>query len=357
MRIDSKWLSPERFAEYLAAAGEDVELASRLYEWNASASAALFEIIHHFEVLLRNAIVLQLEKDGPSPALPPGSPWLQGAKNIAEVSARLRKRGKNVTAGRVFSGLTFGFWQNLFGSEYEELWRHSLQYVFRRTKADRSVIAAYLESLNQVRNRIAHHGSLIDTDVTVEAQKIFRLAGWIDQEAESWLRSIERVSLIAVERPVVAPRNVVVVPALNAWELFSTRKQNAYVFQAGRSIKAVEYLAFYADQEIKPVVVKIGRWFDAVDWNLANARRLSKSADQDEQQLADVIRTSKNLGWDDPVYQVFLLSKMKDPETHTLSGPIVHERRGRGSAFAQNHRYFTLSALLSARDTKELEAL
>ena len=71
MEIDSKWLSPERFAEYLSTAGEDVELASRLYEWNAAASAALFEIIHHFEVLLRNSIVMQLEKDGPSPALPP----------------------------------------------------------------------------------------------------------------------------------------------------------------------------------------------------------------------------------------------------------------------------------------------
>ena len=235
--------------------------------------------------------------------------------------------------------------------------RHSLQYVFRNTKADRSVIAAYLESLNQVRNRIAHHGSLVDIDVNVEAQKIFRLAGWIDHDAESWLRSIGRVSVIAEMRPVVAPRDVVVVPALDAWELFSIRKQNAYVFQAGRSIKAVQYLAFYADQEIKPVVVKISRWFDAVDWNLANAKRLSKSTDPDEQKLASVIRVSKTLGWDAPVYQVFLVSGTKDTETHSLSGSIKHERRGRGSAFAQNHRYFTLSALLSARDTRELEAM
>lgn len=354
VRIDPDWVSPERFAEYESAAGGDLDLASRLYEWNAQASAALFEVIHHFEVLLRNTIVNQLNRDGQSPLLPPGTPWTQGAKKIDEVGSRLKSRGKDVTAGRVYSGLTFGFWQSMFGTEYEELWRHSLQYVFRKSRADRAVIAAYLESLNQVRNRIAHHGSLIELDVRVEAQKIFRLAEWIDKDAADWLRSVERISKISGERPVVPPRNVVMVSAAESWDLYYNRKQNAHIFQAGRSIKVVEYLAFYADQEVKPLIPKILHWFDAVDWNTANATRLMKSSDPMEKNLGRVIKTSKGLGWDASVYQVFMLSAINDGDTQKLAGPIVHSRRGQGSAFARGHRYHTLSELLSAKDTRDL---
>src|ERR1022692_2068322 len=190
VRIDPAWLSPERFAQYERAAEGDLDLASQLYEWNAQAASALFEIIHHFEVLLRNAIVRQLAADGQSPATVPGTPWVQGAKQIQEIESRLKRRGKPITAGRVYSGMSFGFWQTMFGSDYEELWRHSLKNVFPHSRAARPVIAAYLESLNQLRNRIAHHGSLIEFDVAVEAQKIFRLAGWIDPDAAEWIKGI-----------------------------------------------------------------------------------------------------------------------------------------------------------------------
>lgn len=279
---------------------------------------------------------------------------MQGSQKITEIESRLKKRGKKVTEGRVYSGLSFGFWQSMFGTEYEELWRHSLQYVFRHSRADRAIIAAYLESLNQVRNRIAHHGSMIELDVRVEAQKILRLAEWIDSDAADWLRSIERVSALALTRPITPPRNVVIVPGAEAWDLYIHRKQNAYVFQAGRSIKVVDHLAFYADQEVKSIVPKILGWFDAVDWNIANATRLAKSTDPKEQQLATIIRASKSLGWDASVYQVFILSGPKDGETETLSGPITHRKRGRGSAFARSHRYHAMSEILSARDTADL---
>lgn len=358
VRIQPDWVSEERFAEYQDLAGGDLDLASRLYEWNARSSAALFEVIHHFEVLLRNAIVRQLEKDGQCPASAPGTPWVQGAKFIDEVERRLRDRNKDVTPGRIYAGLTFGFWNKMFGSGYDALWRHSLQYVFRHSRANRPVIAAYLESLNQVRNRIAHHGSLIEWDTRVEVQKIIRLAGWIDPAAATWIRSIERVTAVADERPVIPPRNVVLVPAADAWELYDKLNQHAYVFQAGRSLKVVDQLAFYADQEVKAKIPKILHRFDAVDWNNANAARLAKSSDVMEQKLARVIQVVKRNCpgvWDSSVYAVFILSGPKDPETTVLPSAISHSRRGRGSAFAQGHRYHSLSELRSARDTADLD--
>lgn len=354
VRIDPTWLSRERFAEYEAAADGDLDVASRLYEWNAEVSAALFEVIHHFEVLLRNAIVDRLAVNGQAPLMLPGSPWTQGAKHIQEVEGRLSKRGTAVTPGRIYAGLTFGFWQNMFGPDYEELWRHALQYVFPRGRVDRAVVAASLESVNRLRNRIAHHGSLIDFATEVEAAKVIRLAGWIDQDAAAWVQSIERVTAITARRPVVPARNVVVVPAEDAWRLYDKLKQPAYVFPVGRSLRVVDHLAFYADQVVKPVIPQILRHDIAVVWNKANAARLAKSKNALDQQLAQVIHVSHANGWKSSMYQVFLLSGPRSALTKTLPSPVTHSKRGRGSAFARGHRYQRLGELLSAKDTSDL---
>lgn len=352
--INPLWISPERFSEYLAAAGGDDQRASRLYEWNASASAALFELIAHFEVLLRNSIVRELDRAGSSTAIPPGTPWLQGAKQIDEVVSRLQARKQPTTAGRVYAGLTFGFWRTMFATAQEELWRHSLRHVFRHARADRSVLAEYLDSINKLRNRIAHHGSLLDYDIAVEAQKLFRLASWLDPQAETWLRSIERVTALAAQRPVTVSRNTVIVHGADAWKLYKTLRQPAFLFPAGRSIRVTEHLSFYADSEVQTLVPKVRRWYDAVDWNAANAKRLSKTGDPDDEVLAGVIKASLNNGWKASTYQVMLLTPAGDAETVTLPSPIAHTRTGRGSAFVTSHRYVALSALRSARDTSEL---
>jgi hypothetical protein len=50
------WLSEPRYARFLNAAGGDHERAMALYEWHAELTVASFGLIHHFEVLLRNAV-------------------------------------------------------------------------------------------------------------------------------------------------------------------------------------------------------------------------------------------------------------------------------------------------------------
>lgn len=54
--------APARFDKYVAAAGRDPVLALHLYEWNIRASASLHGAIGQFEVLLRNALDVQLSK-------------------------------------------------------------------------------------------------------------------------------------------------------------------------------------------------------------------------------------------------------------------------------------------------------
>lgn len=360
VRIDPSWLSAARFAEYLAAVEKDsseanrLDHASRLYEWNAEVSAALFEVIHHFEVLLRNSIIEQLAQAGQAPNALPGSPWIEGHAAIETAKQRLIGRKKSVTANHIYAGLSYGFWQRMFGNDYEEVWRHSLRHVFPNSRVDRSIVAASLDSIGILRNRVAHHGSLIDFATEVEVAKIIRVTQWMNKDAADWIKSIERVTSITARRPVTPRRNVVVVPAGEAWEFYETKKQNAYIFPVGRTIKAVDRLAFYENQEIKRYIPKILRHEIAVDWNSANAKRLSKSSDALDQVLGQVIMAGRANGWTANAYQVFLLSGPKDNETETLKHAIKHSRRGRGSAFARHHRYQTLGELKSAKDTSDL---
>ena len=55
-------LSPERFRPYLADAGEDFDLAWKIYQWNLRLVGALMPLISDVEVTLRNTIHRQISK-------------------------------------------------------------------------------------------------------------------------------------------------------------------------------------------------------------------------------------------------------------------------------------------------------
>ena len=61
MQRKIEWVSHARLAPYLAQTSGDEDLAWELYELNAAVSAALSEVIHHVEVLLRNSMTRELE--------------------------------------------------------------------------------------------------------------------------------------------------------------------------------------------------------------------------------------------------------------------------------------------------------
>lgn len=118
------WLSEPRYGRFLEAAEGNHERAVALYEWHTRLTVASFGLIHHFEILLRNAI------DGALGAGQPQTPikdtWLldfeilqpDGIKQVITALERL-ERGKIVTRGRIVAGLSFGFWAGLFGRRYE----------------------------------------------------------------------------------------------------------------------------------------------------------------------------------------------------------------------------------------------
>lgn len=122
-------LSRERFAPYLRATGGDLHAAVRLYEWNLAASGALYEALGILEVVLRNALSVQLGVHHGALA----GQWFDDPlgvlsdlahDDIAAARNRVRKLRRPETPGRVVAELNFGFWKFLLAKRYEAtLWR------------------------------------------------------------------------------------------------------------------------------------------------------------------------------------------------------------------------------------------
>lgn len=201
------WLSEPRYERLLSWCSGDHRSAVSLYEWHAELSASSFKLIHHFEVLLRNAV------DGVLGKVQPESPitetWLldfdilrpEGVKRVITAIERL-ERGKAITRGAVVGGLSFAFWAGLFGRPYEELWRHWLRRSFPACHLlVRTEVSGRMKKLQRFRNRVAHHDSLLSQDVVSRLEDMLVMAGWIDPAARIWLEDQSDALALARARP------------------------------------------------------------------------------------------------------------------------------------------------------------
>ncbi|HZV72670.1 MAG TPA: hypothetical protein VFF79_03050 [Conexibacter sp.] len=200
------WITLARFAPYLAVADSDHEAAVALYVWNARISA-VFETLHHVEVLLRNAVDAQFAPV--DPAAPPRDTWLEDAailneasrKRVRETIGRIAREQKTPTRGRVVAGLSFGFWRALFDKKNSRLWVSYLHRAFPAGTGDRAEIATLMSSLVPFRNRLAHHETIMRRPISSHYEKMLTLAGLIDPAASTWIRSVSRVEMLLEERP------------------------------------------------------------------------------------------------------------------------------------------------------------
>jgi hypothetical protein len=202
----NEWLSEARFKPFLEASGGNVDDGIALYEWHATLASACFELIHYFEVLVRNAI------DGALGAGQPQEPlrdtWLldfetlqpNGVKQVIVAIERL-EQGKQINRGRVIAGVSFGFWAGLFAKGYEELWRHRLRDAFPYASLTRKDLTERMRQIQRLRNKIAHHDCLLNQDVRGRADDILTIAGWINPEARGWLEARSRVHALLSSRP------------------------------------------------------------------------------------------------------------------------------------------------------------
>lgn len=180
-----EWLTVERFAKYVRAAGGDHARALAFYEWNARLSAELLHDLGHLEVGLRNAYDRALLAH---PAIH-GRDWIEQAtyeqllpvhlaldshgvpqdKNATPHSAiKAARRYARYTAGgptprgKVIAELMFGFWTYLSDGLHEKtLWVPALNRAYQ-PGTDRVKIHDALTDLRDIRNRLAHNESVFD---------------------------------------------------------------------------------------------------------------------------------------------------------------------------------------------------
>jgi hypothetical protein len=200
-----------RFRSYLEASGGDYGRAVALYAWNVEISAAFLEILCHLEVLFRNSIDRQFPESDPTAPLSilRADCWLsdpelltpESRESVNEAIRRLERIGKRPTRDQVIASLSFGFWQALFASAYEDLWRTTLASGFPNGNGRRRQIAGLSGHLLHFRNRIAHHEAIFSGSLGIRHDEILDLAGLIDTDAGFYIAALSRVPPLLLQRP------------------------------------------------------------------------------------------------------------------------------------------------------------
>jgi hypothetical protein len=193
-------LSVERFSGYVRSANGDRALAIRLYERNTRLSESLYGVVQGLEICLRNAVD-RIFRSAYGPDWYDHMPTLMYPlpQKLADAKQSILRHGKLLTPGRVVAELSFGFWTALFGRKYEtRLWVPHLHKAFpnairptaSRKKSiamDRADVAHRLESVRQLRNRIAHHEPILHYKLDSEYCKILEATGWICPITAAWV--------------------------------------------------------------------------------------------------------------------------------------------------------------------------
>ncbi len=196
-------LAPERFDKYIATAAGDRAAALRLYEWNIDVSAAMHSTIGQLEILLRNALDVQLTRfhaltvggtlawwNDPQMPLRP-----QLVDQLRTARQRARRGGVPETQGKVIAELTFAFWRFLLDASHSAtLWAPALRHAFPHLRPRvRTEVYDRLERLNGLRNRTAHHEPIHHLPLEERWHDILAVAGWIDPTTATWIWSTSRV--------------------------------------------------------------------------------------------------------------------------------------------------------------------
>lgn len=203
-------LSTPRMGTYVLAAGGDLGRAITLYGWNARISAALMLPAHFAEVTTRNAVSEGLTRlYGPnwprSRSLTRSLPAPTGAFNPRRELQRAA--GKQPTTGKIIAELKFAFWQHMFTSRHHDrVWKNQILALFPGStgvSADglRTRVHDDLETIRQLRNRVAHHEPVIARDLAADLARMLDLVQLRSSPTAAWIRSMEQVSGLLGTRP------------------------------------------------------------------------------------------------------------------------------------------------------------
>jgi hypothetical protein len=235
LKVLVRVISLERLQPYLYRTRDDKWLAIQLYNRNTELSKEFYGIIQVLEVLLRNVIHNAMMKALASESwyftLPLRDAELDDIREAEEGigagvnSTWLRQRSREfipdgtdpdfvVKPGRVIAALNFGFWVKLCAHAYGASVWPLIQDRFPR-HLSRQMIHERLMELKTLRNRIAHHETLIKRDREKDYALLLETIGWLSPTAAAWAKSENRC-LEILGRPL--PKRPKSTPAVDPKE-------------------------------------------------------------------------------------------------------------------------------------------
>lgn len=200
-------LSVRRLEPYLAASGYNVERALALYAWNAQVAAALYVPLQSVEVTLRNRVAGALVRLF-------GRKWwesdvflqLAGPVMLSEIEKAcrlIRRHGKSIDADRVIATLPFGVWVRLLGEPFRHrFWaRDPTATPGLRDRTHLLQMEAAAIRAVRLRNRVAHHQSILDIDLSAVHSDLLALLRQLSPAMEAFVRPASGVPRLMREKP------------------------------------------------------------------------------------------------------------------------------------------------------------
>ncbi len=181
-------------------------------------SAALLHDLAHLEVGLRNAydVVLSTRWPGPPHWTLAGyavfAPlYRRRGRRRVDVNDRPRESlrhaianagGPTAPPGKVVAELMFGFWRYLSSAAHEKtLWVPALHRAFPPGTDRAARVDGPVGRLHDLRNRVAHHEPLLNTDVAGRLSDLTGVAARLDPHLGQHVQATSTVSSLLATRP------------------------------------------------------------------------------------------------------------------------------------------------------------
>ena len=150
-------------------------------------------------------------------------------------------------------------------------------------------------------------------------------------------------------------KEVLVVPARDAWPIYKKHGIHAYICQVGRAFQQVKYIAFYERNQIHSLVPLILEQHDNVIFE--RGKYQGSLGELVDLAIGKCERPDWPYRWKWSVEKVFLLSAPDAAETVKLAQLVINDQKSKNGtrcAFVQCQRYVSLEALRRAKKTSDL---
>lgn len=213
-------LSSERLQRYLTACDNDTRKTMTLYRLNLNLSQEVFTLLSCFEVAIRNAInrilIERLGEDWLRDSIMTGgifdTPSCRDSANIIRKAYDRLQRNKNYSHFKLLAEMEFGIWKYMFANPQYRAVGRSLLAIFpnkprstARCQYNNTYIFNKLDSINILRNRIAHHEPIcfalrkpiIGTSYILNSyQNLHTLFMWMGIDSHSLLYGLDHVQAV-----------------------------------------------------------------------------------------------------------------------------------------------------------------